>query len=326
MQRGGEAPLWPDATTRYPVLIFSHGYRSSPLSNDHLYAMTVFASFGYVVAAPFHADATFSDLKLEDFGDVFYLLTHLENFLAMQALRPLALSATIDLLLAQPQWRDRVDAAQIGGFGASMGGESLLLMAGAGLTTSIGQSWTQITNDPRLKAAVGVRTLFRTAGPAGVRARPARARRRDAPVSRHQRHGRHDRADRPGAGGRCAPRRHARARRALRREARLRRRVDRRHLHVVGHLSRRGGARRSRGAREAAADDERGGRRRRPRAHTVQRSAPAPSTPVNFGGLWWNAPGRLGVGLGHQLRAPGRRDLRDVAHLRSRRQARGGCR
>ncbi len=153
MQRGSDAPLWPDATTRYPVLIFSHGYRSSPLSNDHLYAMTVFASFGYVVAAPFHADATFSDLKLEDFGDVFSLLTHLENFLAMQALRPLALSATIDLMLARPQWRDRVDAGQIGGFGASMGGESLLLMAGAGLTTSIGQSWTEITKDTRLKAA-----------------------------------------------------------------------------------------------------------------------------------------------------------------------------
>ena len=153
MQRGGEAPLWPDATTRYPVLLFSHGYRSSPLSNDHLYAMTVFASFGYVVAAPFHADAAFSDLELDDIGDVFYLLTHLENFLAMQALRPLALSATLDLVLAQPQWRDRVDAAQIGGFGASMGAESLLLMAGGGLTTSIGQSWTQIAKDTRLKAA-----------------------------------------------------------------------------------------------------------------------------------------------------------------------------
>ena len=91
---------------------------------------------------------------------LFYLLTHLENFLAMQALRPLALSATLDLLLAHPQWRDRVDAAQIGGFGASMGGESLLLMAGAGLTTSIGQSWTRITNDARLKAAVGYVPYF----------------------------------------------------------------------------------------------------------------------------------------------------------------------
>jgi predicted dienelactone hydrolase len=155
MQRGSELPLWPDATTRYPVLLFSHGYGGSPLSNDYIYALTVFASFGYVVAAPFHTDATFSDLQLESIDDVFYLLTHLQDYLAMQALRPLALSATIDLLLAQPQWRDRVDSAQIGGFGASMGGESMLLMAGAGLTTSIGQSWSQITYDARLKAAVG---------------------------------------------------------------------------------------------------------------------------------------------------------------------------
>jgi predicted dienelactone hydrolase len=160
MQRGSEMPIWPDATTRYPVLLFSHGYGGSPLSNDYIYALTVFASFGYVVAAPFHTDATFSDLQLDNVNDVFYLLTHLQNFLAMQALRPLALSASIDLLLAQPQWRDRVDAAQIGGFGASMGGESVMLMAGAGLTTSIGLSWTQIEKDARLKAAVGYVPYF----------------------------------------------------------------------------------------------------------------------------------------------------------------------
>ena len=95
-----------------------------------------------------------------DLGDLFYLVTHLENFLAMQALRPLALSATVDLLLAHPQWRDRIDATQIGAFGASMGGESVLLLAGAGLTTSIGQSWTRITHDARLKAAVGYVPYF----------------------------------------------------------------------------------------------------------------------------------------------------------------------
>jgi predicted dienelactone hydrolase len=132
MMRTGDAPLWPDATTR----------------------------FGYVVAAPFHTDATFSDLKLENVSDVIYLLTHLQNFLAMQALRPLALSASIDLLQADPQWRDRIDSAQIGGFGASMGGESMMLMAGAGLTTSVGLSWTQIERDTRLKAAVGYVPYF----------------------------------------------------------------------------------------------------------------------------------------------------------------------
>lgn len=160
MMRGSEPPLWPDATTRFPVLLFSHGYGGSPLSNDYINALTIFASFGYVVAAPFHTDAKFSDLNLEAVSDVIYLLTHLQDFLAMQALRPLALSAAIDYLFAQPQWRDRVDHAQVGAFGASMGGESVLLMAGAGLTTSIGQSWTQIENDTRLKAAVGYVPYF----------------------------------------------------------------------------------------------------------------------------------------------------------------------
>ncbi len=160
MQRGSEAPLWPDATTRYPLLLFSHGYAGSPLSNDYVGAIAVLASFGYVVAAPFHGDARFADLVLDNLDDAVYLLAHIRDALAMQAVRPLALSATIDLLLSHPQWRDRVDAARIGGFGASFGGESLLLMAGAGLTTSLGLSWTHITNDPRLKAAVGYVPYF----------------------------------------------------------------------------------------------------------------------------------------------------------------------
>jgi predicted dienelactone hydrolase len=160
MQRGAEAPLLPDTTSRYPLLLFSHGYGGSPLSNDYISALTVLASFGYVVAAPFHGDWQYNNVKLESLGDLFYLVTHLRDFLAMQALRPLALSATIDLLLAHPQWRDRIDASEIGAFGASMGGESVMLMAGAGLTTSIGQSWTQVTKDARLKAAVGYVPYF----------------------------------------------------------------------------------------------------------------------------------------------------------------------
>ena len=53
-----------------------------------------------------------------------------------------------------------IDAARIGGFGASIGGESLMLMAGAGLTTSAGLSWTKVMNDTRLKAAVGYVPYF----------------------------------------------------------------------------------------------------------------------------------------------------------------------
>ena len=159
MMRAGDTPLWPDATTRFPVLLFSHGYGGSPISNDYLLALTVFASFGYVVAAPFHTDATFSPVG--DLDNIAGILTSYQKFTTLQALRPLTLAATLDFLLAQPQWRDRVDARQVGGFGASMGGESLLLMAGAGLTTTpITQDWTPIMGDPRLKAAVGYVPYF----------------------------------------------------------------------------------------------------------------------------------------------------------------------
>jgi hypothetical protein len=41
----------------------------------------------------------------------------------------------------------------VGGFGASLGGESLVLMGGAQLTTTIGLSSKRVTLDPRLKAA-----------------------------------------------------------------------------------------------------------------------------------------------------------------------------
>ena len=56
MQRGNEPPEFADATARYPLLLFSHGYGGSPLSNDYIDPIMVFASFGYVVAAPFHGD------------------------------------------------------------------------------------------------------------------------------------------------------------------------------------------------------------------------------------------------------------------------------
>jgi len=59
-----------------------------------------------------------------------------------------------------PQWASHVDATKIAGFGASQGGESVLLMAGAGLTKTVGQSWSRVTLDPRLKAGVGYIPYF----------------------------------------------------------------------------------------------------------------------------------------------------------------------
>jgi dienelactone hydrolase len=160
MQRGAESPLWPDAMTRYPLLLFSHGYPGSPTANDYIDAVALLASFGYVVAAPYHGDGRFGSLQLEGLADATYLAAHLRDFLAMEAVRALSLSATLDLLLAMPEWGARIDPVQIGAFGAGLGGESALLMAGAGLTTSVDLGWAEVERDRRLKAAVGYVPYF----------------------------------------------------------------------------------------------------------------------------------------------------------------------
>ncbi len=160
MQRGADAPIFADANARYPVLLFSHGLIGSPISDDYTSALRTFASWGYVVVAPFHGDSRYANVKLEDFEDQIYALLHIKDFVAMQAVRPLSLSKALDAVLAHPHFAAHVDPARVGGFGASLGGESLLLMAGAQLTTTVGQSSKQVTLDTRLTAAVGYVPYF----------------------------------------------------------------------------------------------------------------------------------------------------------------------
>jgi predicted dienelactone hydrolase len=163
MQTGSETPLFADASVRYPVVAFSHGFTGSPISGDYFMAISILVSYGYVVIAPFHGDLRFSNLNIDNLDDAIAVATNLENFTAVQALRPLSISAALDLVLAHPQWKDHIDETQISGFGASMGGETMLLLAGAGLTTSyvdIGESWKQVTHDQRIKAAVGYVPYF----------------------------------------------------------------------------------------------------------------------------------------------------------------------
>jgi len=161
MQTGSDAPLFTDNSALYPVIAFSHGYTGSPISSDYISGLSIFASYGYVVIAPFHGDLRFSVLTIDDLGDAITVLSHLSDFTAMQALRPLSISAALDHVLAHPQWQGHIDNTQIGGFGASMGGETMMLLGGAGLTTSYpGLSWNQVTHDPRIKAAVGYVPYF----------------------------------------------------------------------------------------------------------------------------------------------------------------------
>ncbi|NTV12313.1 MAG: hypothetical protein HGA96_00015 [Desulfobulbaceae bacterium] len=160
MQVGADLPLFADSTARYPMIAFAHGYRGSPLSSDYLAAMSVFASYGYIVVAPFYGDPRFTDLTIDNLSDALTLLANFSDFTALQALRALSTSAAIDFMLSNPQWRDHIDATQIGGFGASMGGETLLLLGGSKLTTSLDLAQTRVTLDTRLKAAVGYVPFF----------------------------------------------------------------------------------------------------------------------------------------------------------------------
>ncbi len=160
MQTGNAAPIFTDAAAKYPVMLFSHGYGGSPISGEYLQIMSTFASYGYVVLAPFHGDLRFSNLRTNNLAEAALVLANFADITAVQALRPLSMTATLDFMLAHPQWREHLDANQIGGFGASMGGETMLLMGGAALTTSLGQSSTRLAADPRLKAAVGYVPYF----------------------------------------------------------------------------------------------------------------------------------------------------------------------
>jgi hypothetical protein len=160
MQTGAAPPIFADSTAHYPVIAFSHGLADSPLKDDYLTAMSNFASYGYIVVAPFHGDARIVDVRIEDLEDAARILSRLRDFIALQSLRPLSLTAALDRVLADAQWRDHIDTTQIGGFGASLGGEAMLLLAGAGLTTSAGLSWNSVGVDPRIKAAVGYVPYF----------------------------------------------------------------------------------------------------------------------------------------------------------------------
>ena len=160
MQRGADAPIFATDRERFPVLLFSHGFGGSPISSDYIEALKLFASHGYVVVAPFHADSRIVRSRIDSLDQLLRAILDFPNYTAMQAVRPRALSAALDVLFSNPAFVSRIDANRIGGFGASQGGESILLMRGAQLTVSIGLSSKTVINDTRLKAAVGYVPYF----------------------------------------------------------------------------------------------------------------------------------------------------------------------
>jgi hypothetical protein len=110
--------------------------------------------------APFHADSRIVDVRIDSLDDLLQAILDFADYTAMQAIRPRTLSAALDAVLGDPNYAARIDPARIGGFGASLGGESLLLMRGAQLTMTVGLSSKSVIDDTRLRAAVGYVPYF----------------------------------------------------------------------------------------------------------------------------------------------------------------------
>lgn len=166
MQRTGQKPIFPPFLpgsvspdgdpNLLPFLVLSHGISASPLDIHSLEVMNQLASFGYIVAAPFHGDARFSLIHVGNIGDLLSVLQNFDQFVEMEALRPLSLKATVDAMLAHPDFGPHINPNMIGGFGASMGGASMTWLLGASVTDGfVSHNAHPTVQDPRIKAAVG---------------------------------------------------------------------------------------------------------------------------------------------------------------------------
>ncbi|MCY7387827.1 MAG: hypothetical protein LH481_07150, partial [Burkholderiales bacterium] len=167
MQRRGQAAILasqpcvaifpaPPGCGLWPMLVFSHGLAGSPVDGKSIDFLVRLASYGYIVSAPFHGDGRFSRLKVEDVGDLFYIIRNFDRIVELQAMRPFSVKAVIDLMLAHPDFGSRVDAARIGGIGGSMGGATMTWLLGAQMTDNYPRLTAKSTvQDPRIKAAVG---------------------------------------------------------------------------------------------------------------------------------------------------------------------------
>jgi pimeloyl-ACP methyl ester carboxylesterase len=130
---------------RYPVVLFSHGF--SGCSIQSLYLTEALARAGYIVVAPDHKDAM---CKVDQPARVNLLEladrpTNQKSYSdASYKDRDVDLESALDDILRDPDFRPRVDANRIAGAGHSLGGYTILGMAGA---------WPR-WKDPRIKAVL----------------------------------------------------------------------------------------------------------------------------------------------------------------------------
>lgn len=109
-------PGAPPASDAKGLIVVSHGAGGGPLG--HVATAVALAEAGFVVAAPQHPGDNFSDFSRQGSWEVY-------------AGRPRTLSAVIDALLDDPRFAEILDGKPVGAMGLSMGGYTVLALAGA---------------------------------------------------------------------------------------------------------------------------------------------------------------------------------------------------
>ena len=103
------------ALGKFPLVVVSHGTGGSSLSH-YRFALAL-ARSGFVVAAPEHPGDNYRDRSLV--ADARYGYE-----------RPRQVSRVLDDLLADPEWKDRIDSDRIGAIGHSAGGATVAALIG----------------------------------------------------------------------------------------------------------------------------------------------------------------------------------------------------
>jgi predicted dienelactone hydrolase len=140
----------------FPVIVFSHGSTNDPI--DYAHTLELIAAEGFIVAAPYHANNTQDDVRIDFInGRAGTTLFPCNDGLAPPCSRPNVPNSMRDrirdisyILDALPDWfGDRVDASRAGVLGHSRG--TLTALAAAGGSDAWG-----IEPETRVKAIMGM--------------------------------------------------------------------------------------------------------------------------------------------------------------------------
>jgi predicted dienelactone hydrolase len=117
----------------FPVVLLSHGYRGNWRNQNWL--ATELASRGYIVAATDHPGTTSFDQSPEQAAKWWE--------------RPRDITRTIDYLLSEVQWKQAVNANNIAAIGHSLGGWTVMQLAGAKIDRATFEAECLIYPNPR---------------------------------------------------------------------------------------------------------------------------------------------------------------------------------